>query len=365
MSKLKHIIHNTDITKQDVAQITGDMKEVRTFLGQTGKKISVGKLLCKDAWRWLRIWKTFPVYPWLKAAQAFRSGEYLESAEYYRRGLLKYSTHPAHFSARYDLAYCLERCGEFEKAIDELAYITGDRHPFHDAYVSKSALEHYMGRNSAALETIRKGLSIFPDSPELSSGFVHISLLSGLARDEAEIVIEELRNNFRTTAERPADEQTMINVALAHYELVFGDAVKGDSMLVRALCSDQVPVEAYLIRGKRLFSNGKMLQARELFRRAMILSQSNPYPLMLLAESYLASEVSEEIHWAKQLAESACRMSRWKNVEAVELLGRVYEKNKEKEKAELFLERIRHMSQAVFIPLRKPGRDIMLRHQRS
>ncbi len=334
------------------------MRVVKKHCRGVEEKISGGMLLCKDAWRWLKIWKTFPVYPWLRAAEAFRRGDYHESAEYYRRGLAKYSEHPAHFSARYDLAYCLERTGEYEEAVDELSYITGRRHPFVDCYISKANLLHYLGRNSAALETIRVGLSIFPESVQLLTRFIHISLVSGLAQDEIRILKEELINIRSSQDSRTGSE---IDVALAHYELVLGDAIVGDQMLIRALCADHVPVEAYVIRGKRLFSHGKSLQARELFRRAMLLSPGNPYPLLLLSESYLTSDIPEEIHWAIQLAESAGRISKWKNLEAVELLGRAYEKNQEKEKAELFLERIRHMSQAAYYPFRKKGRDIMLR----
>lgn len=338
------------------------MKEVRKYLQGFEGKVSEGKLLCKDAWRWLRIWKTIPIYPWLKAAEAFRCGKYQESAEYYRRGLDKHSTHPAHFSARYDLSYCLEKIGEYEKAIQELSYITACKHPFLDAYSTKASLLHYLGRNSAALEALRLGLGIFPESTALMAQFINISLTSGLAQNEITILKEDLKNILNASTQRlSAADICEIEVSLAHYELVLGDAGAGDRMLVKALCSEQVPIEAYIIRGKRLFSHGKLLQARELFRRAMVLSPGNPYPLMLLSETYLSSDSPDEIHWAIQLAESAGRISKWKNLEVVELLGRAYEKNQEEEKAELFLEKIRHMSQAAYIPFRKKGRDIMLK----
>jgi tetratricopeptide (TPR) repeat protein len=333
------------------------MKVVKQYFRRTGKRIAEGKMLCIDAWRWLRIWKTLPVYSWLKAAGAFRSGKYHESAVYYQRGLDKYSEHPAHFSARFDLAYCLEKTGSYEEAIKVLSDITSERHPFLDSFVSKATLEHYLGRNAAALETIRLGLSMFPDSSKLICKFIHISLTSGLYQNEIPVLIEELKAMI--SQDHP--DRAEIYVAMAHYELVLGDAILGDRILIKSLSNDEIPVDAYLIRGKRLFSHGKILQARELFRRAMILSPGNPYPLMLLGETYLVSDIPEEIHWAIQLAESAGRISKWKNLEAVELLGRAYEKNKEQEKAELFLEKIRHMSQAAYIPFRKKGRDLMLR----
>jgi tetratricopeptide (TPR) repeat protein len=339
------------------------MKVVRAYYEGLGQRISEGKSLCRDSLRWMRIWKTRPIYIWLKAAGAFKSGKYLESSEYYRKGLRKYSNHPAHFSARFDLAYCFERMGEYEDAINELSYITSERHPFEEAYSSKAMLLNYLGRNSAALESLKIGLSVFPHSIKLITRFIHISLSSGLRHNEIPLLKKDLEKILSDSKQHVLSEEDIveINTTISHIELVLGDAIVGDKILIQALCSDFPPVEAYLIRGKRLFSLGKQIQAREMFRRAMILSPGNPYPLIMLSESYLISGQSDETAWAIQLAESACRVSKWKNVEAVELLGRAYEKNQEKEKAELFLERIRHMSQAAHFPFRRKGRDLMAR----
>jgi len=311
-----------------------------------------------DVVLWVRIWKTIPVFQWIKGAQAFREERYQESAEYYRKGLSKYANHPAHFSARFDLAYCLERLGHYEEAIQELSYITTQKYPMLECYQAKARLLSFLGRYSTALETLRQGRKLFPQDISLIISFMHLSLSSGLAQNELD-EMKEILETRKFENKRSEKEENEIQVALAHYELLLGDSIVGDTMLVRALSSGNAPVEGLLIRGKRLFSLGRYLQAREHFKTAMIQSPGDPHPLRLLSESYLASGAEGELTWAIQLAESACRLSKWKSAESVELLSRAYESNKEAEKAELFMERLRHMSQASNLPFRKKAKDLM------
>ena len=149
------------------------MKCVVSCLSGVRDNISGGLLLLKDTWRWLRIWRSIPVYEWLKAAEAFRRGEYHKSAECYKRGLLKHSSHPAHFSARFDLSYCLQQTGELEEALGILSEITDKRYPMLEAYLNKANLLYYLGRHSLAIDTIKTGLSIFPNSSSLICLFIN------------------------------------------------------------------------------------------------------------------------------------------------------------------------------------------------
>ncbi|HMO17609.1 MAG TPA: hypothetical protein PKA63_05295 [Oligoflexia bacterium] len=311
------------------------------------------RVFFRDCMKWIRIWKSCPVLPWIRAAYAYREENFSLAAQYYRQGLKEKPKHPASLPARFDLAYCLEKNGEPHEAISVFSTLIDEAVDSVECYLNKSRLENYLGRHISSLETLRKARRRFPEDIRVIVSFMHTSLVTGFARDELLALKEFISSKCVFSA--MADEQYLaIETALAHYELLLGDANEGDRKLVRVLASGDAPSEATLLRGRRMLAMGRVLQARELFRRAMIQSPGDPEPLILLSESYLESEDHQETIWAIQLAETACKLSRWKRAEAIALLGRAYERNQESDKAELYNACIRNMSQAANLSLLAP-----------
>ena len=71
-----------------------------------------------------KIWGPLPVVTWVRAAAYYRAGKFSRARDYYLKGLEKYSTHPARYCARIDLAYCLFKLGDLQEAKDHLGYVT-------------------------------------------------------------------------------------------------------------------------------------------------------------------------------------------------------------------------------------------------
>ena len=116
-------------------------------------------------------------------------------------------------------------------------------------------------------------------------------------------------------------------------------------MLSQILTSGVVSKRAYLLKGQKLLNNSRIIQARELFRKAFAVDPLDPIPQMLIAETYATSTDQDEIKWAVQLAESACKSSKWNNPEVIETLIKVYQLNSELVKAELFSARLKEIGE--------------------
>ncbi len=318
-------------------------------------RISEVRALCSDGLLWMRIWKTVPVLAWMKAAEAYRTGNFGNAVEYYRKGLSKYSSHPAHFSARFDLAYCLERLGHYDEAIQELNYLIKLRCDLPEAYLSQVKLLSYMGKYSNAFETIEIAKAVFPDNLEILIRYFDLLMELDIQLDEIKSTkskIDELNKAIiRTTDDNYRDViytqkiKSEALVSLAHYEYFYGDEIKSDQMLSQILTSGVVSKRAYLLKGQKLLNNSRIIQARELFRKAFAVDPLDPIPQMLIAETYATSTDQDEIKWAVQLAESACKSSKWNNPEVIETLIKVYQLNSELVKAELFSARLKEIGE--------------------
>ena len=312
-------------------------------------RISEVKELCGDGLLWMRIWKTFPVLSWMRAAKAFKTGNYSKAINYYRLGLTKYPSHPAHFSARYDLAYCLEKLGYIEEAIQEVSYIISLRQKFKEAYLMRSKLLSHLGKYSFALETLKIANNLYPDDILVLSKLLHASIDVAIDAKEIEKNKKKLQELLLAEIFTNGSNCVEAMTAIAHYELVFGDEIKADQMLNKIFTRTGDNLQGNILRGVRMLSHGRVIQAREHFRKAHLIDPMDPIPQALIAETYLRSGNSEEVLWAVQLAESACRASKWKNPDAIDTLITAYEANSELAKVELFSERLKSIDHRKFI----------------
>ena len=135
-----------------------------------------------------------------------------------------------------------------------------------------------------------------------------------------------------------------IETALANIEIKRGELKKGERVLSRVLSTGEAPYEAILIRAQRLLETGRLVIARNQLERAACACPRDPKPLVLLARSYLRAGVDYNLTWAKQLAESACKLSNWENAECMSLLSRIYEEDAQPEIAEIYNEKLKELS---------------------
>ncbi len=290
--------------------------------------------------RWVRLWKTRPVWSWVRAAEAFKNKEFVQAAKLYREGIEKFPEHPAVSSAKLDLAYCLYRSSEYQSALDVLQYLLGGTENPKDVYLLTARIQMYIGCALSASNTMSSCLQKFPGDIQTLSCYMHSALYSCASLEEQQSIQAEL---VRLKAGLCLDDKRNLHLdtALAHFEIVRGDIRAGERLLARVLATGEAPFEAVLLRGERLLERGRILPAREQLTRAMTASPRDPRPVLLLARSYLRNGTEANSAWARQLAEVACQLSCWQNAECLNVLARAYEASNQKANAQLFYERMK------------------------
>ncbi len=283
---------------------------------------------------WFRMWHSAPIVKWLRAADYFVRGDYSRAGSYYSSGLLKHPNHGASNCARMDLAYCYYRLNKVEESIELLDGLILSRINLRDAYLLRSKLATIVGNPADGMAVLMIGLEVFPDDIGLLSASLHINLTSQLdARQLHETYVSLLKLKQQLSLED--DRQSVVDTAIAHYELRFGEPENGDRLLARVLATGSAPYEAVLLRGERLLRLGRILSAREQLTRAMRSAPRNPRPVQLLAETYLVPGYTEEPEFAEQLASAACRLSHWENPDCIEVLAEAYERKADYNSSEL------------------------------
>lgn len=276
------------------------------------------------AFDWMRMWKSLPVLSWIRAASAFVEGDFNAAAKFYQSGLERHTRHPARHCARLDFSYCLFRQGKLVEATKELEALLADGAVLKNAYLLLARLQHTQGASLAALSTICEYLDHSPDDIQALVAYVHVSGQSRIRLPKLQQVKAELsasKSRFLIDDHR----QLLIDAALAHYEIRFGERAVGERLLARVLATGQAPTEAVLLRGEAFLEVGRIEQARQQLERAYRMSPQNPIAPRLLAETYLVPGDFEEPTWAVQLAEVSCKLSGWKNARSLEVLSRAYD----------------------------------------
>lgn len=290
-----------------------------------------------DYIRWYRLWRTLPVRAWVDGAVSFRDGDFREAARLYEEGLKQCPEHAAADFAQFDLAYCYFRSNLLGKSLATLRNLISSKAQVRDAYLLYAKILLIVGRAASAVGILEKAEAVFPQDPEILAAMMHASLYSSLPAERSAIIKDSLVRAKRAL-ELDDLRNTHLDTALAHYEFFHGDTARGDRVLARVLASGQLSFEAIVLRGERLLALGRYLQAREQLTRAMRVAPEDPRPLLLLAQSYLFSGDDFQPLWAVNLAETACRLSHWQNVQSISVLATAHEANNEEGKAQLFIE---------------------------
>ena len=276
------------------------------------------------AFDWMRMWKSLPVLSWIRAASSFVEGDFNAASKFYQNGLERHPRHPARHCARLDYSYCMFRQGKLLEATRELEALLADGAVLKNAYLLLARLQHTQGASLAALSTICEYLDHSPEDVQALVAYVHISGQSRIRLPK----LQQVRNELASTKSKfliDDHRQLLIDAALAHYELRFGERAVGERLLARVLATGQAPTEAILLRGEAFLEIGRIEQARQQLERAFRMSPQNPIAPRLLAETYLVPGDFSEPTWAVQLSEVSCRLSAWKNARSLEVLSRAYE----------------------------------------
>jgi len=269
---------------------------------------------------WYKTWHTFPIIPWIKAAELYRKGEYSLAEDLYRKGLEKHPFHEAGYCARLDLSHCLFKLGKFTEAKEELKFIVNQVPTLREAYIRLARLQMWVGENLEAVWTMRKALKEVAHDGELISMFIGAALehgSQGYLMKEAEEALLKLSEEER--------QNRKVEVAASRLEMLRGDYQKGRSRLASLASEPSAPFEAVVAYGEVLLQEGRVAIARQQLRRALMVVPNHPKVLTLFAKSYLKSGPYNNADFAKQLGISACQHSGWLCTESLHILAEAYQ----------------------------------------
>ncbi len=267
-------------------------------------------------YRWWNTWKTFPVMSWVKAAACYRRGSFAEAERLYKKGIDLNPNHPARFSARVDLAYCLFKEQKFVEAEEQLRYVSVHSPSSREAHVRLAKIQMWMGHALDAAWTMRRALGkITPDS-EMVALFILAVVENGgplyLLR-EAMFAYEKLSPEQRMTP--------LLEAAQARLSMLRGEDTRARVKLEKIATMDKAPFEAVLLFAEFLLREGRISDARDHLRTALAVCPDHPRVLSLLAESYLKSGDSYSPDYARQLATSACQNTNWSSPRDMHVLA--------------------------------------------
>ncbi|MCC6954939.1 MAG: hypothetical protein IT290_12550, partial [Deltaproteobacteria bacterium] len=231
----------------------------------------------RQSYEWIRLWHTLPVREWIAAAEHFRNADFRSALRYYNRGLSRKTTHVAADCARLDRAYCLYRLGELKAAAEGLRTLVEQGSKLRDVYLLLARIELTMGRSWSAIDVLKtyRGMNASDLQTELSLCWCY---MLGEARAGDIERIRHRLHHLRTKVSLTDPNSILVDTALAHFEIHYGDEDYGDQLLVRVLASGSAPFEAVLLRGERWLDEGRFLQGREQLERAIQRMPQDPRP---------------------------------------------------------------------------------------
>lgn len=104
---------------------------------------------------------------------------------------------------------------------------------------------------------------------------------------------------------------------------------------MRCLATGEAPKEAYMLRAELFLGGDRIIQAKEMFRRALDVDPRDPVPYIEMSRIYSNSNEVQDLEWSVQCAESACKMTQWRNLDAVGSLVEAFRANGQFERANL------------------------------
>lgn len=269
--------------------------------------------------RWWKTWKTLPVRQWVKAARFYRVGQFKEAERLYIDGLEKYQRHPARFSARLDLAFCLFKNKKYDEARDQLERVIISEPRIKESYVRLARLQLWIGHTVEATWTARRALQLLQPDGDL----VGLFLFAALENHSTQQLVTEGLELYKELSQ---DEQLnpMLQLALAKREITNNRIIRPWKPIHPLLTGELQSVEAMTYHGELLLKEKDIEQARHQLQRALSYRPDSPQILSLLAKIYLIEGEHFNSSFALQLSQNACQNSGWKNPRALHVLANCY-----------------------------------------
>ena len=268
---------------------------------------------------WILSWRSLPVRSWMKAAKAYRAGNFEGAVELYRKGLKSNPFSPARVNALLDLAHCLFRLRRFDEAEKALRQASVVAPHEREVFVRLARLQIWLGHFSEAAWTVRNCLHKVHIDPELATLFITAVVEGGGSPH----LVQEARDLLQGLHYEP-EAFPRLEVARLRLEMLTHDSEAAREDISKLATADKGPFEAVIAFAQILLSEGKLAYARHHLHRALSVSPEHPRVLRLLARSYLEEGIFFEPDYAIQLATKACQATGWKGVNEMHTLAQAY-----------------------------------------
>ncbi len=269
--------------------------------------------------QWWRTWKTLPVCSWIKAARLYRAGQYAQAEQLYRRGLKRFSQHPANCSARLDLAYCLFKQRKVVDSERELRTIITDFPNYREGYVRLARVQLWVGRCADAALTLRRALQFFSTDAEINA----LLLLCLIDQKASRYLIGEAITGVKRAREL-APEHKLLKIAEARCVYFLGEQQRGKLMLSELALEDPALFDAVLAYAEVLVEEKNYEEGLRHLRRALQVSPNHPRVLSMMAHIYLTDSALFNPEFSQQIAISACQNTSWSSVRDLAILAQSY-----------------------------------------
>jgi tetratricopeptide (TPR) repeat protein len=269
--------------------------------------------------RWWKTWRALPVFAWVRAADAYRAGRFQDAERFYKQGIEKAVQHPARFSARLDLAFCLFKNGKFDQAKEHLHHVITFHQKNREAYVRLGRLQLWQGHSVEATWTFRRALQRVAPDGEL----VGLFLLSAL---DSPTSVHFVREAIEMIHSLPGEERThpLVELALVKRAVLDGRKAEVWKTLIRLVSTEAQSTECLVYHAELLIQEANEVHARRQLQRALSVRPDCPQVLSLLARTYLMSGEGYNPSFSLQLSLAACQNSGWKNPRALHVLADAY-----------------------------------------
>lgn len=289
----------------------------------------------RASFEWWKLWKSLPVFTWIKASEHYRKGEYKKAAELYLLGIEKKPSHKAIDCACLDYSYCLYKLSRYEESIKQLELLVERSVLIEEVYTLLIKQYCILGLSHLSSEVLEKAKVLIPESVNLRTLALEVAIANDPNLQNILVLksdVERLREKLLLDDER----MLLVDTALAHFEFAHGDLSLADQMIARLLATGKAPFEVHLMRAERFIENGRIFHAREQLRKASLIRPRDPRADLLLAKSYLLPGSFCEPKWAVDLSLQACKKTNWQNPECLISLAKSHEMLDDKEQAEVF-----------------------------
>ena len=211
---------------------------------------------------WIVAWRSLPVRSWMKAAQAYRSGNFEEAVSLYQRGLKKHPLSPARVNALLDLSHCLFRLRRFDEAEKALRQASVAAPNEREVFVRLARLQLWLGHSSEAAWTVRSCLQKTSADPEVVTLFINATVEGGGQPH----LVQEAKELLAGLHYEP-EAFPRLEVARLRLELLLADSIEAREDLAKLATADKGPFEAVLAYAQILLREEKLAYARHHLHR--------------------------------------------------------------------------------------------------